>query len=170
MKDDNSTLKPPGYFLQPGFIYMPHVPTIISAVLGSSVAVCLFDSKLKIGGMNHFRLPESPGGLRRTSIYGDISTRTLIKMMTSEGSKIKNLEAQIIGGAMNSEVMKEDIGAENVKIARTVLEKAGIRIASEDTGGEKGRKVVFDTSINTTAVIKVEKLRAGDWYPYEDSR
>lgn len=166
----NETLKPPGYFLQPGFIYLPLVPTVISAVLGSCVAVCLFDPKHKTGGMNHFRLPESPGGMKRTSLYGDIATRTLIKMMLAEGSKIKDLEAQIIGGAMNQEIMNEDVGAENIRVARGILKKAGIRIASEDIGGEKGRKVVFDTSTNTTAVIKVEKLRAGDWYPYIDSR
>ncbi len=45
------------YFLEPGYIFMTKKPTVISTVLGSSVAVCIFDPKRKIGGMNHFLFP-----------------------------------------------------------------------------------------------------------------
>lgn len=167
---NKETVKQPGYFLKPGFIYLPVIPTIISTVLGSCVSVCLFDQKIKRGGMNHFRMPKSPGNEKNTAIYGDVATRTLIRMMLAEGSKLQNLEAQIIGGAMNHDLTSADIGSENIHVASTILKKAGVRIVSEDSGGTKGRKIIFDTSTNTTAVIKVDKLRLADWYPYHEER
>ena len=45
-----------------------------------------------------------------------------------------------------------------------------IAIVSEDVGGRKGRKVVFNTNTNEIGVLKVEKLRVMDWYPYENTR
>jgi chemotaxis protein CheD len=48
--------------------------------------------------------------------------------------------------------------------------REGIRVVSEDTGGEKGRKIVFNTGTNEVAVLKVDRLRKGDWYPYEGDR
>ena len=167
---DKETVKLPGYFLKPGFIYLPRVPTVISAVLGSCVSVCLFDEKMKTGGMNHFRMPKSPCKEKSTAIYGDVATKTLIRMMLGHGSKMKNLEAQIIGGAMNHKLTSVDIGSENIHIATSILRKAGVRIVSEDSGGTKGRKIIFDTSTNTTAVIKVDRLRLADWYPYNEER
>jgi chemotaxis protein CheD len=55
-------------------------------------------------------------------------------------------------------------------IARKILAKERINITSEDVGGEKGRKIVFNTHTNEMAVIKVDKLRTVDWYPYENDR
>ena len=170
MDSTKDPIKQPGYYLKPGYIFLPRTPTVISTVLGSAISVCLYDVKLKIGGMNHFKMPVSPGKEKHTAIYGDIATRVLIRMMMSEGSKTKNIEAQIIGGAMNHDISDTDIGRENRIIARNILMKAGIKIVSEDSGGSKGRKIIFDTSSNTTAVIKVDRLRTSDWHPYADDR
>ena len=87
-----------------------------------------------------------------------------------DGSKIKNIEAQIVGGAYNPELSSHNMGQENIKIARKILVREKIVVTSEDTGGSKGRKVVFSTHTNEIAILKVEKLRKSDWYPYEDDR
>lgn len=154
------------YFLKPGYILVPEAPTIISTVLGSCVAVCLFDCARKIGGMNHFPLPSTANPKEATARYGNVATLTLIGMMLEGGSNIKNLEAQVFGGAFKRETCATNIGLENIKVARKILARKRIPIASEDVGGEKGRKIVFDTSLNEVAVIKVDKIRKGDWYPY----
>ena len=91
-------------------------------------------------------------------------------MLRDGGSKKKYLEAQVLGGAYNPKVSDKDIGLANVKIARRILMTAGITISSEDTGGDKGRKIVFNTTTNELAVFKVERLREADWYPYEGIR
>jgi len=43
----------------PGEYYVTKTDEIIATVLGSCVSVCLRDTKLGIGGMNHFMLPEN---------------------------------------------------------------------------------------------------------------
>ncbi|PKN68175.1 MAG: hypothetical protein CVU57_00695 [Deltaproteobacteria bacterium HGW-Deltaproteobacteria-15] len=154
------------YFLKPGYILVPEAPTIISTVLGSCVAVCLFDCARKIGGMNHFPLPSTANPKEATARYGNVATLTLIGMMLEGGSNIKDLEAQVFGGAFKRETCPTNIGLENIKVARKILARKKIPIASEDVGGEKGRKIVYDTSSNEVAVIKVDKIRKGDWYPY----
>jgi chemotaxis protein CheD len=158
------------YFLKPGYILVPRGPTVISTVLGSCVAVCLYDRKRECGGMNHFQLPSTNKLKEATARYGNVATLALIGMMINDGSKIKNLEAQFFGGAHNAKTCPKNIGQENVRIARMILTRKHIRIASEDVGGEKGRKLVFNTASNEMAIVKVDRIRQADWYPFIDNR
>ncbi len=169
MKEDTYPT-PVDYFLEPGYIFVAAKPAMISGVLGSGVSVCIYDRKRKTGGMNHFKYPFIGEKRMSTAIYGNVSTLALIRMMIKDGSKRKHLEAQIFGGAHNLSLSKKNIGRENIMMAKRILARERIDLVSEDVGGEKGRKVVFNTSKNEVAVMKVERLRAGDWYPYEESR
>ncbi len=170
MENGSNSLTPANYFLEPGFILVTKEPTVISTVLGSCVSVCIYDRKRKVGGMNHFQLPFIDDKGKTTACYGNVATQVLIRMMLDGRSKIKHLEAQIYGGAYNPKVSPKDFGHENVMVARKVLDRKKIRVVSEDVGGQKGRKIVFNTSTNEIGVFKVDKLRMGDWYPYEDDR
>jgi chemotaxis protein CheD len=155
------------YFLKPGYIFVPDQSISISTVIGSGVSVCIYDKKNRIGGMNHFQLPYMATKGKTTAVYGNIATIALIKMMVAHDSQKKYWEAQIFGGAYNPKKKDEDIGRENIEIARKILSKCKISIISEDVGGEKGRKVVFNTGTNEIAVLKVDSLRDADWYPYQ---
>lgn len=170
MADASDKPVPVNYLLEPGFIYLPSKPAAVSTVLGSSVAVCLFDGKRKVGGMNHYQYPVIRDRSQATSRYGNVATLTLIQMMLDNGSKLKHLKAQIFGGAHNREPASRNIGAENIRVARKILNKKKIPVVSEDVGGEIGRKIVYKTDSNETIVIKVENIRAGDWFPYESHR
>jgi len=158
------------YFLAPGYIFVATRPAVISSVLGSAVSVCLYDRKRKLGGMNQFQLPEIRDRQKATARYGNAATLALVRMMEENGCAIRALEAQIIGGAFNRDVSESDVGRANVEVARRVLGRKGIRIVSEDVGGVKGRKVIFNTGVNEVAVMKVDRLRAVDWHPYADDR
>jgi chemotaxis protein CheD len=158
------------YFLKPGFIYVSTKPTMISTVVGSCIAVCVFDRKQKIGGMNHFQFPIIRNSKQSTARYGNVAVSALINLMINEGSKSEHLEAQILGGAYNPEVSGKDIGRKNIQTAKKVLKEKKIHIVSEDVGGEKGRKIIFNTNTNEVAVVKVDKIRQEDWYPYETNR
>jgi len=170
MNNSSQELTPINYYLEPGFVVTPSNPTVISTVLGSSVSVCLFDRKRKVGGMNSFQLPLIREKGKTTTRYGNVAICTLIRMMVEDGSKIKHLEAQIVGGAYNQEISRLNMGYENVRIARKILAREKIAITSEDVEGIKGRKIVFSTHTSEIAVFKVDKLRKSDWYPYEDDR
>ncbi|MBF0572886.1 MAG: chemotaxis protein CheD [Desulfamplus sp.] len=168
-KQDNIPIRL-DYLLKPGFIYLSDKPISISTVVGSSVSVCLFDKKQKIGGMNHFQFPEIKDREKATAIYGNVATFALIKMMLSNGSKNNHIEAQIFGGAYNPEVSNINVGMNNIKAARKILNSKRIKVISEDVGGEVGRKIIFNTSTFEVAVLKVKNLRRSDWYPYENDR
>ena len=168
--NEESQLSAANYFLKPGYIFLAEKPTVISTVLGSCVSVCIYDKKRKIGAMNLFQYPVVTDKTKATAVYGNVSTIAMIRMMEQDGSKKKHMEAQVIGGAYNPKVSDKDIGKENIKIALKVLQKEKIPVVSKDDGGERGRKVVFNTQTNELAVFKVEKLRTADWYPYESDR
>ncbi|MCP3874066.1 MAG: chemotaxis protein CheD [Desulfobacteraceae bacterium] len=158
------------YFLKPGYIYLPDRPTTISTVLGSSVAVSLYDRSLKTGGMNHFLLPYVESSEKTTARYGNVAVLTLIRMMTANGSNKSNLEAQLFGGAFNSKYSKRDVGRDNLRTAKQILAGRKIKVVSEDTGGELGRKIVFNTGTYEIVILKVDRLRNSDWYPYSGDR
>ena len=142
---------------------MSLTPVVITSVLGSCVSVCLWDKKLKIGGMNHFLFPRSDGCDKLTSKYGNVATLVLIRMLVKEGSEVENLEAQIFGGGYPKKNAKENMGEENVNIARSILGRSRIPIVSEDVGGRLGRKIMFDTQTGHVAVLKVRNIRKSDW-------
>lgn len=155
----------PDFLLEPGYIYLSKTPLNLYAVLGSCVAVCIWDKNLKIGGMCHFLYPRAPSKEKVTSKYGDVAVTSLIKMMENSGSRREWMLAQIIGGA-HPPFLKNDnnsLGKENVEIARSVLTKKGVTIVSEDTGGTMGRKIVFNTYTGHLMVLKVYKIRKDDW-------
>jgi len=156
-------------FLEPGYIYCSRGPVNLSAVLGSCVAVCVWDQYLKFGGMNHFLFPSTTDPDKATPQYGNVATVQLINMMESAGSKKRNLLAQILGGASPANTDGHALGIQNVESARTVLRRKGIKICSEDIGGHMGRKVIFDSHTGHVMVLKVYKIRQEDWLTY-DSR
>lgn len=170
MTDTAQDLIQANYLIKPGFIFVTKTPTLISAVLGSCVAVTLFDRKRGFGGMNHFQYPKTAKPGQATARYGNVATYALVQAMLQYGSEPRHLEAQILGGAHHPEISPEDIGAENITVAGRVLQKLRIHSVSHDVGGKQGRKIVFNTATNEMVVLKMERLRKGDWYPYENDR
>lgn len=133
-------------FIHVGQIHVDTAPAAISTVLGSCVAVCLYDARLGIGGMNHYLLPLWNGNGLQSPKYGNIAIPKLIETMLINGSTLTGMEAKIFGGAsMNiggSETMM--IGKKNILVAREILNEYHIPIAAEDVGGQNGRKIQFN--------------------------
>ena len=170
MTDATHEIVHTNYLLEPGYIYVAAEPTVISTVLGSCVSVSIYDRSRKVGGMNHFLYPTAENDQEATAIFGDAATLNLIRMMVQYGSKRKDLEAQIIGGAYNPGISSTNMGRQNVMTARRILARQRVKVVSEDIGGALGRKIVFHTNINEIAILKVENIRQSDWYPYEGRR
>ncbi|OPZ02443.1 MAG: Chemoreceptor glutamine deamidase CheD [candidate division BRC1 bacterium ADurb.BinA364] len=153
------------FFLEPGYIFFSKAATSVRTVLGSCVSVCLWDVRLGHGGMNHFIYPVARQRAQATPRFGNVATLALIRLMERNGSNPEDLAAHIIGGGCQPNGVGAEIGLENARVARKALERRGIRILSEDVGGAMGRKVVFDTQSGQAAVLKVHKIREGDWKP-----
>jgi chemotaxis protein CheD len=155
------------YYLHPGYIYISRQQETIQTVLGSCVAVCLWDQSQKCGGMNHFLYPVTREATNATPRFGNVAILALIKMMNEEGCRSEDLKAHILGGGHPEGVTGESLGDQNVKIAREILKNKGISIIAEDVGGSVGRKIAFDVITGHVAVLKVHKVRKEDWHTEE---
>ncbi len=137
---------------------------VVQTVLGSCVAVCLWDRYLQYGGINHYLYPYVREKKKATPVYGNVAIIALVRMMEEAGCKRESMIAHILGGAHPEDDPGYDTGDKNAEIARRALNHCKIKIASEDIGGVMGRKIVFDTDTGQVAVLKVHQLRKSDWY------
>lgn len=136
------------HYLFPSTIYVSRKPIFIQTILGSCVAVCLFDMRNKIGGMNHYMVPLWNGVGLASPKFGNIAIELLIENMISHGSKKKDLIAKVFGGANQYNHQNDiiNVGERNIQIMRTMLEEQRIHIVSESVGGTTGRKIMFETN------------------------
>lgn len=136
------------HFLYPSSLYASKEPYVIKTILGSCVAICIWDKKLKIGGMNHYMLPNWNGNDLASPKYGNIAIDKLIERMFYYGSNRKDLVAKIFGGGELLEARTGNsmlIGERNIRVARLMLEERKIPVVASSTGGKKGRKILFFT-------------------------
>jgi chemotaxis protein CheD len=125
-------------------ISFPDEPTEIISMVGSSVAVTIFDRELKIGGVLHFLQPTWNGFGIKNIKYGDVGTEQIIKEFLKKGSKPENLIANIVGGAVIGEC-GDDIptGLKNVRSAKKILGNYDVAIDVVEVGKEKSRHIKF---------------------------
>ncbi len=144
-----------------GGMYASNSPTVISTLLGSCVAVCLFDSQTLVGGMNHIFLPgkADPKDFRSPYRYGVNAMELLINRIMNLGGNRKMLVAKAFGGAhLLPSVAKEiAIGKMNVEFTLEFLRTEGIRLASGDLGGTYARKIFFHTDSGEVYLKKLKK-------------
>lgn len=124
----------------------------ISTVLGSCVAVCLYDPVAHIIGMNHYLLPFWNGKGLKSLKYGNLNNKRLIEAMISASGNAKKIKAKIFGGA-SINLTGIDIGKNNIMVARSVLKEYNIEIIGEDIGGFVGRKIIM-SSIDGAVYLK----------------
>ena len=120
----------------------------MATLLGSCVAVCLFDPLLKIGGINHFMLPEM--GRRKNGevdslLSGDFAMETLLNALLVKGAKKVRLQAKAFGGGtiIDTDGGSPSIGLRNANFAKEWLAREGIGLCSSDFLGPWSRKVIF---------------------------
>ena len=147
----------PVVHLHPGQIFIASEPATVTTILGSCVAVCLWDPLAKIAGINHFLLPSVPVASSHDARYGNRAMQRLIDDIVARGASTHRLMAKIFGGAnvILAFTPKKPIGTQNVEMAREVLGRHAIDIVAEQTGGHRGRKLHFDTS---TGAVRIKEL------------
>lgn len=135
--------------------------TLASFGLGSCVAVAMFDPLKKIAGLAHVMLPDSRGKEVPDGAYGkfaDTAVPRLVEELVKLGARKNGLRCKIVGGAQMFEIpgvtRKESnlavgppahIGARNIEAVKQEIEKLRIPLIGEDTGGNYGRTVRFNS-------------------------
>ena len=150
----------PKFYLYPSTLFIKKEGHIVTTVLGSCVAVCLFDQTIGVGGINHYMLPLWNGNELASPKYGNIAIESLVKKMENLGSKRVNMIAKIFGGA-NQLNHSAGIGQRNIKIAEEKLAEMKIKIVARSVGGHLGRKINLNTSSGEVFMKYINKQKSG---------
>ncbi|MFW5887371.1 MAG: chemotaxis-specific protein-glutamate methyltransferase CheB [Bacteriovoracia bacterium] len=154
------------YFLDPGEIIFSSMPCNITTVLGSCIAVCLYDKRLSCGGVCHYYLPDTSNesdAANRPNKYGVQAIPNLLRKFKEHGSAPKDIVAKVVGGGHVVSAIEEndnEVGQLNIKIARELLKRYSIPIVAEDVGGLFGRKILFSTSSGEIKLKKIQQVES----------
>lgn len=114
---------------------------VLTTILGSCVATCLWDPVAAVGGMNHFLLPgdDSSGDSMK---YGVNAMELLVNGLLQQGAARARLQAKLFGGARVIQNLS-DIGVKNAEFANKFLQLEGIPCVGQSLGGERARRIRF---------------------------
>lgn len=135
---------------------------MIYTILGSCIAVCLWDSYHKFGGMNHYIYGKMLNRERNVK-FGEIAIPYLIKLMLGFGAKENQLRAYVVGGGEHPD-FRSPVGALNADLADKLLADYQIGIVTREVKGQFGRKVVFNSGTGEITIHKINEVRKDDWY------
>lgn len=125
----------------PGEYFVHDEDLLITTTLGSCIAACIWDRERRIGGMNHFMLPEGTGDSGR---YGSYAMELLINELLKKGASRLTLEAKIFGGgAVIGGMSSINVGERNTQFVINYLQTERIPIVSRDVMEIYPRKVCF---------------------------
>ncbi len=145
-------------YLKQGELAIVSGDTKVFTILGSCVAVVLWDEQSKIGGVNHYLLPNWNNKGAPDVRYGDVAVTELHDKTILSGAIKRRLVAKIYGGAslLNFETSGFNIGQRNIDVARQQLKELHIPVVEEEIGGKTGRKILFDPQ---TGYVKVDLIK-----------
>lgn len=148
-------LPPLRLFLHPCGLAAHREPHEITTILGSCVAICLYDPVTRTGGMNHYMLPLWNGDGLPTPKFGNVALDHLRKRMRALGVPSERMVAKVFGGGNVIGEIGVKIGDRNAEIAMVLLEQAGIPVVAQDVGGARARKVIFNTGTGVALVAQL---------------
>lgn len=154
--------KVPTHAIIVGEVKASSEPLRVTTLVGSCIAVCLFDPKYNIGGMNHFMLPSSSTSQAQCATYGIHAMELLINEIMKLGGDRRRLVAKVFGGGNvlgrnESQGSKLAIGERNAEFALEFLRTDSIPVVSQNIGGLTGRQIQFLTHTGQAFVRVVQK-------------
>lgn len=127
----------------PGEYFVSNEDLVIMTVLGSCIAACIWDNKSRIGGMNHFMLPDGDG-VDSSGRYGSYAMEILINEMIKMGARRETMQAKVFGGgAVMAGFTTMNVGERNTKFVLDYLATERIPVMSQDVLDIHPRKVCF---------------------------
>ncbi|WP_291140250.1 chemoreceptor glutamine deamidase CheD [Hydrogenophaga sp.] len=138
----------------PGEYYVSAEDLVVMTVLGSCIAACIWDPRVRVGGMNHFMLPE--GGSDSGGRYGSYAMELLINELMKQGARRETMQAKVFGGgAVMSSFTTMNVGERNTKFVLDYLQTERIAVVSKDVLDVHPRKVCFFPSTGKAMVKRL---------------
>jgi len=127
----------------PGEFFVADEDILVMTTLGSCIAACLWDREKRIGGMNHFLLPDGGQG-SDSGRYGSFAMDLLIGELVKRGANRSTMEAKVFGGgAVISGMNTINVGERNTAFVLDYLRTERITVVSKDVMDIYPRKVCF---------------------------
>jgi len=173
----------PHIHLQPGKISVLQHPAVVSTILGSCVAVTLYNKRLGLAAISHSLLPHCRhrayicdihdilaadcSRCKETFKYVDCSIAMMLAAFAGQGVKPFETEVQLYGGSkmfIAGDKKNMTVGLLNCNTAQKVLSDHGFEICASDTGGPVGRKIIFNTQTGKVTLNRLDKYL--DYYGF----
>lgn len=128
-------------------------PAILRTLVGSCIALAIYDRNIATGGLAHIVHPQSPIPQANSASpitpgkYADTAITELVSRIIQLGGNTRRLSAKFAGGAkMFAQPRTNSVGEQNLAQVIDLLNKANIPILGRDCGGKHGRRISFDLS------------------------
>lgn len=142
-----------------GGLFASDGQTVIRTVLGSCIAVCLFDPVSRVGGMNHYMLPAPSEVLRRQdpTCYGLQAMEVLLASMQKLGACRERLIAKLFGAGhvLNTAESNDSVPRRNIAFIERYVKEEGVHVVARDLGGYLPRSVRFYTQTGRALVKRL---------------
>jgi chemotaxis protein CheD len=126
---------------------------ILRTLLGSCIGLALYDERRSVGGLAHIVLPEARGTPSLPGKFVDTAIPALLREMEALAGPRLRPAARIAGGAnMFATTVTETVGRRNIEACERYLEAHGIPLLGRHCGGDKGRRMLLDTSTGTVTI------------------
>lgn len=143
----------------PGEYFVYDQDILIMTTLGSCIAACLWDRDRRLGGMNHFMLPDAGDGAR----YGLYAMELLINELMKRGATRSSLEAKVFGGgAVLGNMSTLNVGERNTRFVLDYLKTERIPVISQDVMDVYPRKVCFEPASGRAKVKRLAPTAIGE--------
>lgn len=142
--------------LHPGEYFVSREDLYIATVLGSCVAVTIYNRARGIGGMNHYLLPGVTHTAGNEARYGQHAMELLLHKLLAEGAVREELRAKVFGGG-NVLAAQSAVGSNNVHFALSLLDRWNIPVTDRDVEGEVARKLFMEPRTGKVYVKRLEQ-------------
>ena len=151
-------------YLKPSELCISRVPTLVTTILGSCVAVTMRHPKLGVSAICHALQPDcsrrSAGCLRHCEKkyqYASCVIPEMLYRLETLGANREMLEVKLFGGAtVLTTSNNQSIGRQNVDVALSTLKQLGFNLKAHQVGGTRGRKIIFNTH---TGEVSLKHIR-----------
>lgn len=140
--------------VHPGELAFEKAPVVIETLLGSCVAVTLYNRKLRVGGLCHYLLavPQRQVNKKNCRKYAVLVLPELFDIAKSH-SNIDDFQFGLFGGSdIFPTEKKESIGKSNINFALNWLKERGLKLSIQDTGGYHCRRLSLDLNTGDLTV------------------
>jgi len=137
---------------------------LVSAPVGSCVAVCLWDPS-GVAGLLHFLWPDSKLDPAKAecepAAFADTGLVLLFEEASRAGAEKRRCKVRLVGGADFPDRDESDRWAKrNLLAARSVLWRSGVLLDGEEVGGTKARRAALKVA-NGQLLVTIDESLAG---------